>query len=401
MNFINKNYKKKRKRETNSWFDMEYYKDLKHDKNKITFDKTDNKILRCKKIEIYPNEEQKKILMEWFDLYISVYNFAIDCIKEEKVKLTSKLSLRNNVKKLFNDELKNKINDYKIPIHTVDNAIFDLHKAYKSCFSKKETFRIRYKKHNGNRKCLLLESSCFSNKKNTICPRVLGNYLKSQNIIQGISKDTRLIYQHTKFILFTPIERDIFKINSNKQVGIDPGYKTFMTCYSPNNEFIKIGNGSGKEIKRLCKLTEKTNDKFNNNQKKRTKYNERIYSKIKNKVDDLHFKTIKYLCTKYSTIKLGKISTSSIVKKDGTLDKCFRKAFSMLKHYTFRERLKSKAEEYGNTIKEINEFCTSKMCFNCKNIDQNLGNKRIYNCQNCKWIIDRDLNGAINIFNKK
>jgi putative transposase len=71
-----------------------------------------------------------------------------------------------------------------------------------------------------------------------------------------------------------------------------------------------------------------------------------------------------------------------------------------MKHYTFRERLKSKSEEYGNKVEIVNESFTSKKCFNCGNIKKDLDRNRVYDCKKCNVIIDRDLNGAINIFYK-
>jgi transposase len=49
----------------------------------------------------------------------------------------------------------------------------------------------------------------------------------------------------------------------------------------------------------------------------------------------------------------------------------------------------------------INEKYTSKMCSNCGNYNENLGTNKIYNCKNCKNIIDRDINGSRCIFFKE
>ena len=51
------------------------------------------------------------------------------------------------------------------------------------------------------------------------------------------------------------------------------------------------------------------------------------------------------------------------------------------------------------TINEIDEYMTSKTCHNCKNIKNDLGSNKIYNCMNCNIKIDRDINASINIYN--
>ena len=40
------------------------------------------------------------------------------------------------------------------------------------------------------------------------------------------------------------------------------------------------------------------------------------------------------------------------------------------------------------------------MCSLCGNINENLGSCEIYNCNKCKRIMERDINGARNIYIK-
>ena len=67
-------------------------------------------------------------------------------------------------------------------------------------------------------------------------------------------------------------------------------------------------------------------------------------------------------------------------------------------HYSFKQILKHKAEEYSCKIIEVNESYTSKTCTNCGQI-HNIGSKKVLNCQ-CGTKIDRDINGARNVFLK-
>ena len=69
-------------------------------------------------------------------------------------------------------------------------------------------------------------------------------------------------------------------------------------------------------------------------------------------------------------------------------------------HYDFRQKLKTKAEEMGVEIVECTEEYTSKTCGNCGFIKQNLGGAKLYRCNECGISLDRDLNGARNIFLK-
>ena len=49
----------------------------------------------------------------------------------------------------------------------------------------------------------------------------------------------------------------------------------------------------------------------------------------------------------------------------------------------------------------IDERYTSKMCSLCGWINNKLGSDKIYNCKECKLMLDRDVNGARNIFLKQ
>ena len=65
----------------------------------------------------------------------------------------------------------------------------------------------------------------------------------------------------------------------------------------------------------------------------------------------------------------------------------------------FRNFLKYKLEDRGKQIIKIDKwYPSSKTCNNCGNINQNLQlEDRIYTCEHCGLIIDRELNASINI----
>lgn len=48
----------------------------------------------------------------------------------------------------------------------------------------------------------------------------------------------------------------------------------------------------------------------------------------------------------------------------------------------------------------MKEDYTSKTCGNCGYIKNNLGANKIFECDKCKKIFDRDINGARNIYLK-
>ena len=73
------------------------------------------------------------------------------------------------------------------------------------------------------------------------------------------------------------------------------------------------------------------------------------------------------------------------------------RALLQLAHYKFRETLKFQCKKKGRTLHVVTEEFTSMTCGRCGNLHKNLGSSKIYNCNNCGLVIDRDLNGSRNI----
>lgn len=155
-------------------------------------------------------------------------------------------------------------------------------------------------------------------------------------------------------------------------------------------KLLELGNGSQPHDKKNSVRTLEA---------KMKKKNKRIRDKMLHKTYDLHCKVAINLVKKYDNIAIGNMSTKSIISRTGKLSSDVKKHFANLSHYSFRQRLIAKAEEYSCNIYVIDEFRTSKTCYKCSHIHPNLGTADEYICvsQECKFRIDRDTNGAKNI----
>jgi putative transposase len=166
-------------------------------------------------------------------------------------------------------------------------------------------------------------------------------------------------------------------------------------------EVVNIGTNVNKVIETKIK----TLNKIKNNpkiKKKIKKKNEKtINRKIYNKVDDLHWKTIKFLTDNFNTVLIGNMSAKQIVKKsnkalsDDTKTACLRTRF-----YEFRQRLNYKCNLNKVNYVLVDECYTSKICSNCGNYNDKLKGEKIYNCKKCNTTFDRDVNACRNIFMK-
>ena len=72
---------------------------------------------------------------------------------------------------------------------------------------------------------------------------------------------------------------------------------------------------------------------------------------------------------------------------------------NMLSHYTFRQHLIHKANEYGCQINVVTEEYTSETCTNCGQLSDSYSN-RVKTCEYCNYKINRDYGGSRNILIK-
>jgi IS605 OrfB family transposase len=373
---------------------------------------------------MFPNSEQKIILLRWMDAYLIMYNKTIELIKisyrdKKKIPLDYK-----NLRTKFLKEDRNKIIEnsqltgfdfnMRVMTHILDGAIRLAVANYKSAITNFKNghirhFRIRYWRHNKLNKILDIDLQYFRGA--MICPSVfkkpiyceLDNKEFDLNKIQNEYKaECKIQYNklENKFYLFVP-EYVKTTINKNKKIiSLDPGIRTFMTGLS-EKEVIKLGTNVSDKIKSKLRQTNtiEKNDNIPNKIKK--KYEKRNNKKITNLVTEMHWKTIKYLIDNYSSILIGNMSVKGIVcNKTSKLTKMTKVIAQRMSFYTFRQRLEYKCESNRIHYKVVDERYTSKVCSNCGYIKKDLGGNKIYDCKSCKKIMDRDIQGCRGILIK-
>ena len=120
--------------------------------------------------------------------------------------------------------------------------------------------------------------------------------------------------------------------------------------------------------------------------------------RIKNLIDDLHWKSINYITSNFDTIFIPRFESQEIGKK--MMSRKTNRDLFQLKHYRFLERLKSKCRMIdGCNLIVCTEEYTSKTCGNC-GILNDIGSREMYDCKGCLYRVDRDINGSRNIMIK-
>lgn len=229
----------------------------------------------------------------------------------------------------------------------------------------------------------------------------------------------RISYDGKNWFLSVGYEIDEEEVElSNESLGIDVGVKELAVC--SNGSVYKNINKS-KEVKRLKRKLKreqrKLSRKLEANTLKRDKNNRPIYKtplrEMKNiqkqnqvirqlhkrltniRTNHLHQATAEIVKTKPSRIVMETLNIKGMMK-----NKHLSKAIGQQKLYEFKRQIQYKCKKYGIEFVEADMwYPSSKTCSCCGVIKSDLKLKdRIFKCE-CGFILDRDLNAAINLAN--
>jgi transposase len=210
-----------------------------------------------------------------------------------------------------------------------------------------------------------------------------------------------------KFILYYPITKTLTEtqgnvlynnptfINSNKKkiIAIDPGIRTFCTCYSGDGSILEVNKENDLLYKYNGKILELQKiENYKTNKNVMTKIL-KLYRRIQNLVNDLHYKTISSLNNFSEIVLYPEFRVKSMMTRNNFSDSV-KRVMSSLSFYKFKQRLKNKLDD---RVIIVSEKLSSKTCFNCKHVKEDLGCNSFYKCEECKSEISRDWNGSVNI----
>ena len=394
---------------SNSWFDIKEHKNHSYNKRKkkrnINFDYIDTL-----KIKLELNDEQKEKILKWLDDFADVYNMTNQYLKTILTNQNYKKELNFiNLRRTLNDNIKNICCINNFDKNAADYGVKHCVEMFKSAFSNHKNinkFNIKNLEKNRRRKNLVVEPKTVSKKINSFFSTKLRE-ITSSLPLNIITKNSILQYDSYKktFIIITPKdENENIQLKQYRKCGIDIGVRTFLTTYSKNASY-EIGTNTNQIIDRINKRLDNIKQSKDLNRISNEKYNKLNYKyrdKLSNLIKDMHNKAANFLLSNYKTIIIGKVSTKKMVSNlTGNLHDIVKRRLMALSHYRFRMKLHSMANKFDATIKETDEYLTSKCCSNCKNIKDNLGSAKLYICTKCNLILDRDINASINIYKNR
>ena len=356
--------------------------------------------IKSRKIRIYSTQQQKLLFKQWFGVARKFYNETLTIYKNGSEKTWDKV---------YQDIAEqNKEHDYikSVPYQIKKISVKDYRKALSINKIKAKRsgkpFEMKFKsKKNPKQSCYIPKSAISSS---GIYYTIAGKLkMKERAWFENEDiDDCRLMLEFGKWFIVIPKEIKITPIeNQEGVVAIDPGVRTFATYFSTEGCFGKLGQRAFDRILKLnlkidklkSKLSKET-DKHKKSNLKRSIFNIRF--KIRNLIDELHWKTIKFFTSRFKVIIFPSFNVSEMIKKSNRkLPKKVVRAMNCFRFYEFKERLKLKCKESGVTFVESSEAFTSKTNSFTGELMENLGSKENFMFNNVS--IDRDTNGARNI----
>jgi putative transposase len=375
--------------------------------------KTKEPVGKVKKIRIYPNKDQKQLLSKWFGTTRWTYNKCLEGIEKEKIAKKKKELRAYCINKSAMTETEQWV--LETPYDIRNEAMADLLKAYKTCYSKKEKFTMKYKSKKALSDSLVIHSKHYKHNKGPYAS-LLKNLKSAEKLPDRIYYDARLQKKRLlgEYYLIIPEAAALIPDNQGNVnetlsptsvIALDPGVRTFMTGYCPDGIVIEWARNDIKKIDRLCFHIDALQSKIS---QKKWKYKQRrsmrkaaarMRKRITSLIDEVQWKLVKHLCQSYKVVLLPDFQISGMVKRSKrNISKKTARNLYTWSYYKFKSRLLTKAKEYiGRSIIICDEHYTSKTCGRCGLLNMALKRKKIFVCEKCGLETDRDVNAARNI----
>lgn len=357
----------------------------------VGFTDSGNMLRRSRKIRFYPTKTQKTLLLKWFGVARYAYNKTIEYLRQPGTKANWK-AIKTDIINTLPEWAKEV--PYQIKSVAIRDACLAVSEAKRKFKRTGKIHRASFRSRKRGDFNLYIPKSAV---KESGFYHTLVGALNLRERVGVASADCRVTMENGRFFLIKPENRAIKKPDNQRipVVALDPGVRTFQTMYSPA-AVVKAGNKDFNRIYRLCYILDKL---YSKRKKQHTsRYNRKLMKlrwKIKDLISEIHHKLALYLVKTFDTILLPSFETSDMVTK---LHSKVARAMLGWAHYRFKQFLKYKAEEYSCEIVEVDESYTSRTCTACGK-QQKIGSKSVLKCS-CGLVIDRDINGARNIFLK-
>ena len=367
---------------------------------------------------IYPTKEQADKIIKFCNASRFAYNWAI-ALEEENYKNGGKFISGYELAKRFTKFKKKEGNEWlkEISGRALKVAILNAATAYDNFFKKRGKHPKFKTKKRSKMSCATHEGTTIIEKKRIRCEKLgwIASHKHNIPIGENIKYfNPKLSFDGDNFWFSVSVEVDDYNNNDKEKtepIGIDLGIKTLAVC--SNGKSYKKSNikKHKKKLKRLQRKVSRQYQKMLDESKEtKVKFSEIHKSKnllkLESNIRKEYRKINNILTTNIHTItsELVKLNPSSIVIEDLNVkgmmkNKHLSEKIKEAKFYEFRRQLEYKCK-WNNVNLTIADrwYPSSKLCSSCGNRKKKLSLKeRIYVCEECGCVIDRDYNASLNL----
>ena len=364
------------------------------------------KQLKAFKYRIYPTENQKTQLAQFFGAKRWVYNYFLAIQKQRFL---------NKEKHLSNFDMNYLIVDLKKQSETtwlnhidsiaLQNATEDLSTAYNNFFRSlkgecrgKKMEPPRFKKRNNQQsyrtRGIKLEERGLK------LPKIKThiNINLHQQITGAIKSATISKTPSDKYFISILCESDVELMpTSGREVGIDMGLSNLAILSNgikfqhPEQQLAKTKQLLKQQQRKLSRKTRGSK----NYEQQRVQVAKK-YEQITCIRNNYYHNISKYLVSNYDSIYVEDLNVSGMMK-----NRCLSRKIAESAWSTLSSMIEYKCSWYGKTYYRINRWTsTSKTCNNCGHKLEKLDlSVRKWTCSSCETEHDRDINAAMNIKN--
>ena len=360
--------------------------------------------VKSRRIRIYPTTRQKNLFSRWLGVSRKFYNEAVDWYDSKDKDTVNWMEV---AKRILHSHDEGYVKE--VPYQVKKIAVKDAFQAFMNgCRKAKQTgkpFSLKFRSRKDSVQSCYIPKSAITEK--GIYIRIGGSLkMTERHLLSNAIADSRLVREYgNKWYIVIPLSLGDtrFPTSENQGMGdvvaIDPGIRTFVTYFSENGHFGKIGSSFQElmslhhRIDKLCSRIAHCKDKRKRMTLRRAQG--RLRFRLRNLVDELHWKAVNFLVRNFSVIILPTFCTSGMVKKGKRkIRKSVVRAMQSYRFFEFSERLALKCKEYGVLLLRSDESYTS-MTNSFTGELMNIGSKAHFMYEGVR--VDRGLNGARNI----
>lgn len=372
-------------------------------------------MIKSYKIRLYPTKSQEQLMYSHIGSCRYIWNYMLDTQQKRYKngeKYLSAFDMINLLKPLKNDGEHDWL--YEVSNSSLCHICRDLDKAYQGFFKNTSGFPKFKSRKRSKLKFPIRDTMYF--KDNRVAIERLGKVKFRTDFDLPLGKghkfsNPRISYVNGKWILSFGMECENQALElTDKNMGIDLGIKDLAVVEFDSKPIIFHNINKSRRMRQLkCKLKHLQRDisrkyeancvgekytKTKNIEKQESELR-KLHARIANiRMNYIHQTTHKLVSLLPARVTMENLNVSGMTK-----NRYLRKAIQEQCFFEFIRQMRYKCEWNGiEFIQADRNYPSSKTCSHCGNIKRDLKlSNRIYRCDKCGLVIDRDYNAAINL----